>query len=183
MSTTPAGTTEQPNTQPRTLGTPLNRRAALATTGAAGASAALLVAGCSSYEAAPSSAPAPSDNATPSSAAAAPAPGEQAPASSAASTPAGTALGAASDVPVGGGKIYAGQKVVVTQPTEGTYKAFSSVCTHKGCAVTSVSAGLIDCPCHGSKFKVTDGSVEDGPAKTPLSAKKVTAQDGKLYLS
>src|SRR5688572_24624500 len=39
------------------------------------------------------------------------------------------ALGAAADVPVGGGKIFAAQKVVVTQPTPGEYKAFSSVCT------------------------------------------------------
>ncbi|WP_037074637.1 Rieske (2Fe-2S) protein [Pseudonocardia spinosispora] len=181
MNTHPTSTAEQP-TDSRTAPGPLNRRAVLAATGVATASAALVVAGCSSSEPTPST-PAPSDSATPSSAAEAPTTGEQAPSSSAAAKPSGTALGATSDVPVGGGKIYAGQKVVVTQPTEGTYKAFSSICTHKGCAVTSIADGLIDCPCHGSKFKVTDGSVEDGPAKTPLPAKKVTAQDGKLYLS
>ena len=31
-----------------------------------------------------------------------------------------------SDVPVGGGVVLADQKVVVTQPTAGTYKAFSA---------------------------------------------------------
>src|SRR5690348_18325720 len=42
-----------------------------------------------------------------------------------------------SDIPEGGGKIFAGQKVVVTQPTAGTYKAFSAVCPHQGCTVSS----------------------------------------------
>ncbi len=36
-----------------------------------------------------------------------------------------------SDIPVGGGKIYADQDVVVTQPTAGQFKAFSSTCTHR----------------------------------------------------
>ncbi|MBD0737744.1 Rieske (2Fe-2S) protein [Streptomyces sp. CBMA29] len=94
----------------------------------------------------------------------------------------GTALGKTSDVPVGGGKIYADQKVVVTQPTAGQYKAFSSTCTHLGCQVGSVSDGTINCPCHGSKFHVADGSVASGPATKPLPTENVTVSGDQVML-
>src|SRR5438445_330336 len=73
-------------------------------------------------------------------------------------------VGATADVPVGGGKVFADKQVVVTQPAQGTFAAFSAVCTHQGCTVDSVANGTINCPCHGSKFKIADGSVATGPA-------------------
>ena len=85
---------------------------------------------------------------------------------------AGTVLTPTADVPVGGGVILADEGLVVTQPEEGTFKAFSSKCTHQGCQVTKVS-GTIDCPCHNSKFSLTDGSPESGPASSPLPETKV----------
>ncbi|MCW2858862.1 MAG: Rieske (2Fe-2S) domain protein [Actinoallomurus sp.] len=94
----------------------------------------------------------------------------------------GGTLGKTSDIPVGGGKIYKSEKVVVTQPQQGEYKAFSAVCTHRGCTVGSVSGGKIHCPCHGSAFNVTDGSVANGPAGNPLPSKSVTVQNGELKL-
>jgi len=39
----------------------------------------------------------------------------------------GTVLGPTSEVPVGGGMIFTSQKVVATQPTAGTFKAFRRV--------------------------------------------------------
>jgi Rieske Fe-S protein len=99
------------------------------------------------------------------------------------SGPAGTLLGAASAVPVGGGMVYTAAKVVVTQPAKGEYKAFSAVCTHVGCLCNQVADGTINCPCHGSKFKITDGSVVAGPAPAPLPAKTVTVTGGKVYLT
>lgn len=86
--------------------------------------------------------------------------------------PAGGGAGFAktSDIPVGGGKIFEDQKIVVTQPTAGQFKCFTAVCTHAGCVVGDVSGGTINCPCHGSKFKVADGSVATGPAKKALAA-------------
>ena len=91
-------------------------------------------------------------------------------------------LGKTSEVPVGGGKIFKSEKVVVTQPKEGEFKAFSAVCTHRGCTVGSVSGGKIHCPCHGSAFNVTDGSVANGPADKPLPSKTVSVQNGELKL-
>ncbi|MEE4546403.1 Rieske (2Fe-2S) protein [Streptomyces sp. V4-01] len=105
------------------------------------------------------------------------------PTTSAAAGGGGTALARTSEIPVGGGKVFAAQKVVVTQPTAGQFKAFSAVCTHQGCTVAGVADGVISCPCHGSKFHVADGSVADGPASAPLPAKQVTVSGGEVTLA
>jgi Rieske Fe-S protein len=86
-----------------------------------------------------------------------------------------------SDVPVGGGKIL--NEVVVTQPTAGTFKAFSAICTHQGCLVGGVANGTITCPCHGSAFSATDGSVKNGPAMAPLPTKTVTVSGTNVTVS
>ncbi|HEX5404283.1 MAG TPA: Rieske (2Fe-2S) protein [Pseudonocardiaceae bacterium] len=102
---------------------------------------------------------------------------------SSSSAPAGpTVLGKTSDIPVGGGVIYAAQHVVITQPVAGTFKGFSSTCTHLGCTVDRVSGGLIMCPCHGSAYSVVDGSVKDGPAPKPLPAERITIKGTQVIL-
>ena len=100
----------------------------------------------------------------------------------AARKPSGTVLGAASEIPVGGGKIYTAAKVVVTQPSRGQYKAFSAVCTHVGCIMSEVANGTIDCPCHGSEFKITNGAVVTGPAPRPLPSRQITVTGGNVVL-
>ena len=92
-------------------------------------------------------------------------------------------LAKTSDIPEGGGKIFASEKVVVTQPSSGTYKAFSAVCPHQGCTVSSISGDAIVCPCHGSKFKISDGSLISGPAKTGLTTKQVTVSGTEIKLA
>jgi Rieske Fe-S protein len=77
-------------------------------------------------------------------------------------------------IPVGGGKIFADQKVVVTQPTSGDFKAFSAVCTHQACVVSTIANGTINCACHGSEYDITTGAVKKGPATQPLPEKSVT---------
>ncbi|WP_082569724.1 Rieske (2Fe-2S) protein [Knoellia sp. Soil729] len=83
-------------------------------------------------------------------------------------------LAKAADIPVGGGKIFDSAKVVVTQPTAGDFKAFSAVCTHQGCLVSSVKDGTINCDCHGSRFDIATGDVKSGPATSGLPSKSVT---------
>jgi len=106
---------------------------------------------------------------------------------SSASSGASTTLVATADVPVGGGVFVEDGKVVakpnpqekltavVTQPTAGEFKAFSTTCTHMGCTVTTIKSGTIICPCHGSAYKISDGSTTvnpesgaKGPSPSPL---------------
>ncbi|MFS8203904.1 Rieske (2Fe-2S) protein [Streptomyces sp. CWNU-52B] len=119
---------------------------------------------------------------------------EEAPSAAPPVTPSGSASGGAAppgrkeltrtgDVPVGGGKILKAEKVVVTQPERGGFKAFSAVCTHQGCVVADVSDGTINCTCHGSKFRVTDGSVAGGPAPKPLPARRITVTGDSISLA
>jgi len=145
-------------------GHPLHsRRALLAGAGVAGIAA---LAGCTTYDANNGgiAGPPPSQPAQSSQAAAA---GTGAAAGDS-PAPAGQ-LATTADIPVGGGKIISGANVVVTQPVANTFKGFSAVCTHQGCIVATIANGTIDCPCHGSKFSVKDGSVVNGPATSPLA--------------
>ena len=95
----------------------------------------------------------------------------------------GAVLGPVSDVPVGGGKVFQDAKIVVTQPTAGQYKGFTAVCTHAGCIVRTVENNTIDCPCHGSKYNATDGSVVGGPAPAPLAAVAVAVDGTNIVAS
>ncbi|WP_030664510.1 Rieske (2Fe-2S) protein [Streptomyces cellulosae] len=109
--------------------------------------------------------------------------GDSGSSSSASSGAGGTALAKTSDIPEGGGKIFKDQGVVVTQPTAGTYKAFSSKCTHQGCAVSSIANGVIVCPCHKSEFSVADGSVKKGPATQPLPAEQISVSGDSITMA
>jgi Rieske Fe-S protein len=132
--------------------------------------AAVLATGCSNYS-----------NASESSGSAAPS--HPAGASGSAGASGGPELAKTSDIPVGGGKIFKDQKVVVTQPAKDEFKAFSAICTHQGCTVGSVANGTINCPCHGSRFRIADGSVAHGPATRPLPEEKITVEGGSVRLT
>jgi Rieske Fe-S protein len=150
-----------------------SRRTLLACTGAAGAAAVL--AGCargnSSSVGIAASQPVQGNSTTAAQAGSG---------SSAAAPNQPPALARISDVPVGGGKILADKKIVITQPRADSFEAFTAVCTHGGCTVSSVSDGTINCPCHGSKFSVTNGSVVSGPAASPLAPVSITVQGSSI---
>jgi nitrite reductase/ring-hydroxylating ferredoxin subunit len=98
-------------------------------------------------------------------------------------------LAATTDIPEGGGTIFADQKVVVTQPAKGDFKCFSAVCTHQSCLLANVSDGTINCSCHGSKFSIEDGSNVVGPSGSAagsvpnLDAVAVKVAGGEISLA
>ncbi len=103
-------------------------------------------------------------------------------ATSAAPSSNAAALTSTGDIPVGSGMIFTAEKVVVTQPTSGDFKAFSAVCTHMGCLVSQISDGTIDCPCHGSQFSISTGAVVAGPAPSPLPAEQIKVSGDSIFL-
>lgn len=96
---------------------------------------------------------------------------------------AGAALTTTDAVPVGSGVILADEKVVVTQPTEGDFKAYANICTHQGCALESISPEGIRCPCHGSVFDVATGEPVSGPADSALSELPITVDGDSITLA
>ena len=154
-------------TQDSLPGRETTRRAALAGAGFAGLAATLAACGGGSSS---GSVAAPAGNS----------------ASAKAATGGGSAgsapLARTSEIPVGGGKVFSAEKVVVTQPAAGEFKGFSAVCTHLQCLVDQVASGTIDCPCHGSQFSVKNGSVVTGPATSPLPTQSITVAGGQITL-
>ncbi|MFI0780966.1 Rieske (2Fe-2S) protein [Streptomyces sp. NPDC021212] len=95
----------------------------------------------------------------------------------------GMELAKTSQIPEGGGMVFKDHKVVVTQPSSGQFKAFSSICTHQGCSVGDVSDGTINCPCHQSKFDINDGSPKGGPATKPLPGAKIKVEGSSIKMA
>lgn len=120
---------------------------------------------------------------TPSATSAAPSETTSSAPESSSSAPVPEGLTSTSDIEVGGGAIFADDEVVITQPTEGEFKAFSAVCTHQGCLVSSVSDGTINCDCHGSKFSVETGEPESGPAGSALGEVKIAVTGDQISLA
>lgn len=93
---------------------------------------------------------------------------------------AGTELATTDEVPVGGGIVLADAGVVLTQPTDGEFRAFAAVCTHQGAALDAVGDDGIECPLHGSRFSIEDGAPTDGPATDALAEVPITVEGDRI---
>ncbi|MFI5422245.1 MAG: ubiquinol-cytochrome c reductase iron-sulfur subunit, partial [Nitrososphaerales archaeon] len=104
--------------------------------------------------------------------------------SSSSSAPAGYILLAAlSDV---SGKTFAyfnhpnfGSSILLNY--NGTWKAFSAICTHAGCTVNYASPSIV-CPCHPGYFSPVNGAVVSGPPPTKLNEYDVKVINSNLYV-
>lgn len=92
---------------------------------------------------------------------------------------AGELLGETAEVPVGGGLVLADKKIVLTQPTQGEFRAFSAVCTHQSGELSPTAEGL-HCSLHGSLFSADDGSVLRPPASAPLPEIAITVEGTEI---
>jgi thiosulfate dehydrogenase [quinone] large subunit len=103
-------------------------------------------------------------------------------AATAGTTPApGRTIARVSDVPVGSAKSFStadGNPAWLLHPSQGTFKAYSAVCTHQGCPVQWDGNGF-QCPCHGATYD-SSGGATGGPATGPLAPIAVTVLDGQV---
>ncbi|MGB3632634.1 MAG: Rieske (2Fe-2S) protein [Rubrobacteraceae bacterium] len=77
------------------------------------------------------------------------------------------------------------QPAVLVHMEDGSWMAYSAVCTHAGCEVAyQLKSQQLGCPCHGSMFDPADGgSVVQGPAEKPLQEIQVEASGGNVMLA
>lgn len=66
---------------------------------------------------------------------------------------------------------------------EKTVLAYTAVCTHAGCQVQGGENDFV-CPCHGSRFDLTDGHATGGPARDALArfAAAIVGKEILLYV-
>lgn len=109
-------------------------------------------------------------------------PGGGDPAAASAPPAAGTETVPAQLVPVGMAVYLESTNTVLTQPSEGDFRAFDATCPHQGCAVNQAVDGELECPCHASRFDLTSGDVLGGPAETGLTVRQVTLEGDELVV-
>ena len=76
----------------------------------------------------------------------------------------------------------AGTSVVVARNGDEWF-AVQDRCTHAGCPLVdeaTLENGTIHCQCHGSKFDLATGEVEQGPAEYPLRTFPVRVNGDQL---
>lgn len=92
-----------------------------------------------------------------------------------------TTEAAIGDIPVGSAKIV--DDVIIAQPTQGQFAAYSTTCPHAGSKINKVSGDTVKCQAHGSIFAIKDGSVIQGPATSPLDKKNASVKGDKVEVS
>jgi nitrite reductase/ring-hydroxylating ferredoxin subunit len=97
-----------------------------------------------------------------------------------------TSIGKQDDLQPGAVRVFQveGRSVAVANVDNQLY-AFDDVCTHRGCSLSdgSLNGLFITCPCHGSVFRVTDGTVAGGPAQTDVETYPLEVGDGDILVS
>jgi nitrite reductase/ring-hydroxylating ferredoxin subunit/uncharacterized membrane protein len=60
--------------------------------------------------------------------------------------------------------------------------AISDTCSHRACSLAEgdVQDGVVECPCHGSTFRLSDGGIVRGPATAPQPAYDARVTDGRV---
>ena len=66
--------------------------------------------------------------------------------------------------------------------TGATVFALSDRCTHRGCLLHegNIEDASVVCPCHGSTFRLEDGSIVRGPATAPQPVYDARIRDGQI---
>lgn len=94
-------------------------------------------------------------------------------------------VGNAKDISAGKMRVFdvAGTDVNVAN-VDGQLHAFDDKCTHMGCSLArgTLEGATMICPCHGSQFDVTSGTVLRGPARRPVRSRLVRVEGEDLLV-
>lgn len=96
-----------------------------------------------------------------------------------------TAVAKVGDIPEGGSKVVRYDDVdVAVFMVDGKYYALEDVCTHDGgpLAEGELDGCEIECPRHGARFDVRDGSVKAMPATAPVPTYTVRIEGDDIQL-
>jgi nitrite reductase/ring-hydroxylating ferredoxin subunit/uncharacterized membrane protein len=98
-----------------------------------------------------------------------------------------TAVMDASDLSIGGAtKVEVGDATILLYRSAEAILAIGSRCSHAGGPLQDgkidESALCVECPWHGSVFRLEDGTVVHGPASVPQAAYDVRVQDSRIEL-
>ena len=77
-----------------------------------------------------------------------------------------------------------GEEIAVAR-ADGALYAFSDVCTHRRCNLSSggeIDGTTIECECHGSVFDLVTGEALEGPATDPIAVYPVSDDGGDLKI-
>jgi nitrite reductase/ring-hydroxylating ferredoxin subunit len=95
-------------------------------------------------------------------------------------------VGSANEVREGSATAFevGGQQVAVAR-VSGVLYAFSDICSHRGCSLSTdgeIDGTEIQCGCHGSVFSIETGAVQEGPAEVPVQTFGVREQEGQIQI-
>lgn len=65
---------------------------------------------------------------------------------------------------------------------DGRLRAIHDRCSHRGCSLADgeLECDQVVCPCHGSRFRLEDGSITRGPATAPQPAFEAREREGRI---
>jgi len=79
-------------------------------------------------------------------------------------------------------KAKAGAQTLVVVRRGTSLNALHDVCAHQGCSLSDgkIVGETIECPCHGSRYRLRDGLVVRGPAVFDQPHFEVREAEGKI---
>lgn len=75
-------------------------------------------------------------------------------------------------------RLEMGSKAVLVTKVNGKIYAMNNKCTHLGCSLSEgkLEGTIVTCPCHGTKFDITNGKAVDYVAKWPKIMGKMSSR-------